>query len=196
MGYFSWAEFTKLESIIGIILIAICLIAYLILIVQDIRKQEIDTKFMIITIVANFILPIIFTAKFRCIKISIILGIGLLLWFILFLLDDKFNHETVIGSADIDMFTSQAIITLSEIIWVIIKVNKIKEIVILYLIQNFFTFLLYGLTPLALVFLIVKLVEKIKTKKTFKEVMKKHNVPTCIAFLPLIIGNLYIVLAI
>ena len=206
--YFSWGNFNNIRLYVSLAVILICISLYLFIIVLDFKYKEMEFSKILLAGSCNIILPFIPIAIWGCKCMVFILPGAAIAWIILLILNLKFNKETIVGRADIDILGLQIILLIAICIWVMIKIkSQVNILILLTMLQTASSSLFIGLTSLIIFWIIKILLENIKLNKgidktsnkriTFRKSIKNNKkVPSLVAFLPLIIVNLYVILKI
>lgn len=193
--YFSWSSFEGVQLILASITMVIVSILYMWISIIDIKYKEIKAWKILIAVSINFLLPIVYLLSYGAQCMVKFLIFSFIVWFILSFLTGRFNTETVFGQADIDIFISQTIISISIILWAINVFEPIvRPFIILSFLDSIFKAYLVGLVGL-LLFWSIKFINSKILKRVELDSEDYRKVPILPSFIPVVILNMYVILA-
>lgn len=193
----AWSDLPTYRLILQASILLIVAGLYIWLSIYDFKYKEVALWQIILTGGLSFgltyMLPIIF--KRKCLWF---LGIIFIIWPILLYLNGKFNKQTIIGQADIDLFSINILMSIGMLRWVYVGSPKEVAIInILYVSQIILGSIVIGLILCIIVWFTVALIQSIKTKRKIKDILLSEHqyVPAIISMLPFALMNTYLIMA-
>lgn len=173
-----------------VILTILLMLPYIGIVVLDFMYKEMYYWQVLASIVINFIGLAIYSWFYGCNCVTLSMPIVLILFALCSAANLKWNKETKIGCADIDLFSSQAILLLQGI-FVIIRNEKMPETQSLMITTNLLDFV--GSLGIGFAIMIGITVMKIIIYNIRRKKLKDwKKVPSLFAFLPVIYTNIQI----
>lgn len=191
-NFYSWSSFTTPQIIFALVTILIIVGFHIWITVIDFKYKSIKYWKILLTVMINFIAPIPYCLVYGSGCLILPLVIGFIIWFVFSVIQSFINKETIIGQADIDILISQVILSGCMCFWFFEKLkSEIALIITMTMIKDLLTALLIGM----IIMLIIWAFKAIYNKISKKEFVDSKNIPNLLSFIPAVILNLLVMMA-
>lgn len=198
MDILSWEGFGTARLWVSLAVIGAVLLPYVILVVIDFKYKEMEYWKILIASSINIVVFHIACSVLVDWTIGIIHFLIVAIVFLsLSYLNGVINKEKVVGQADVDVFISQALLSISFLMILrdYFEPGTPYFLNMIYFVQTVMSSIFIGLLITVAIWIIVIIIQKFRRGIGIKDaVIENRNVPTLIAFLGWITVNMFVIL--